>query len=114
MGDPDKRPDIPERERHLSALAVCIVRAIMHSSFIWASCNNDRVFEALSQLVSPRVLPRNLPEYFWRHLERDFEQLGQITKRGADECAMIVHLVLRQILTTDPPTGMCSYHQNLC
>ena len=77
----------------------------MHSSFIWASCNNGHLVEALSQLVSPHVLPRDLPEFFWRHLERDLKQLSQTTKRGIEECSMIVHLILKQILTTDPPTG---------
>ena len=75
----------------------------MHSSFIWASCNNVHTIEALAQLVKPPVLPRDLPEFFWRHLQRDIEDLSKITSRGIDECAMIVHLVLSQILTTDPP-----------
>ena len=75
----------------------------MHSSFIWASCNNDHTIEALAQLVNPPVLPRHLPEFFWRHLQRDIEDLSRITTRGTDECAMIVHLVLSRILTTDPP-----------
>ena len=76
----------------------------MHSSFIWASCNNVHTIEALAQLVNPPVLPRDLPEFFWRHLQRDIEDLSRITAKGTDECAMIVHLVLSLILIKDPPS----------
>lgn len=42
---------------------------------------------------------------FWAHLEKDFELLGRDTGRGLDETVMIAHLVLRQILITNPPTA---------
>lgn len=74
----------------------------MHSAFIWASCNNENAIESLAQLVHPPVPPQNLPEYFWMHLERDLEDLSKITGRGIDECSVIVHLVLRDILTKEP------------
>ena len=77
----------------------------MHSAFVWASCNNEPALEAIASLVTPQVLPQNLPEFFWAHLEKDFELLGRDTGKGLDEVVMIVHLVLRHILTTDPPIG---------
>ena len=93
-------------ERHLSARAVCILRALMHSAFIWATCNNESSLEAIASLITPQVLPKNLPEFFWAHLEKDVELLGRDTRKGLDEVVMIIHLVLREILTTDPPTGL--------
>ena len=82
----------------------------MHSAFVWATCNNQPALEAIASLVSPRVLPKNLPEFFWTHLEKDLELLGRDTGKGLDEVVMIIHLVLRHILTTDPPTGLFSYY----
>ena len=93
-------------ERHLSARAVCILRALMHSAFVWASCNNPSSLGAIASLITPQVLPKDLPEFFWAHLDKDLELLGQDTGKGLDEVVMIIHLVLRQILTTDPPSGL--------
>ena len=101
-------------ERHLSARAVCILRALMHSAFTWASCNNQSSLEAISSLVTRQVLPKDLPEYFWAHLEKDLELLGRDTGKGLDEVVMIMHLVLRQILTTVPPTGLFRTIARLC
>ena len=80
----------------------------MHSALVWASCNNQEELEAIAGLVVPPVPPQQLPEFFWAHLEKDFELLGRDTGRGLDETVMIVHLVLRQILLTNPPTGTCN------
>ena len=80
----------------------------MHSAFTWASCNNPSSLEAITSLVTPQVLPKNLPEFFWAHLDKDLELLGRDTGKGLDEVVMMIHLVLRQILTTDPPAG--SFH----
>ena len=104
LGDPQKRVHVyPERD--LSSRAVCILRALMHSAFIWASCNSEPALGAITGLVTPPVLPQQLPEFFWAHLEKDLELLGKDTGRGLDETVMIVHLVLRRILTVNPPTG---------
>ena len=56
------------------------------------------------QLVKVNIRPRDLPEFFWHHLERDTELLGTSTKRGTDESAITIHLVLREILQRNPPT----------
>ena len=72
LGAPENRTHTAP-ERNLSARAVCILRALMHSAFVWASCNNQPALEAIASLVSPQVLPQNLPEFFWAHLEKDLE-----------------------------------------
>ena len=77
----------------------------MHSAFIWASCNNDQALGAIAGLVHAQVTPQQLPEFFWAHLEKDLELLGEDTKKGLEENVMLLHLVLRQILTLNPPTG---------
>lgn len=92
-------------ERDLSARAVCILRALLHSAFIWACCNNDQALGAITGLVVPHVQPQHLPEFFWAHLEKDIEMLGIDTHKGLEEIVLLIHLVLRQILTTDPPAG---------
>ena len=85
----------------------------MHSAFVWASCNNEPSLEAIASLVTPQVLPQSLPEFFWSHLEKDLELLGRDTGKGLDEVVMIIHLVVRHILTIDPPIGLLPTHQIL-
>ena len=41
LGDPTQRSLIPSPERSLSPSACAIIRALMHSAFLWASCNNE-------------------------------------------------------------------------
>ena len=60
--------------------------------------------EGLIQLVKVDIRARDLPEFFWHHLERDMELLGKATGKSVDDSAIIVHLVLREILLRDPPT----------
>ena len=105
LGIPENRMYITP-ERDLSTRAVCILRALMHSALIWASCNNDQALGAIAGLVHAQVTPQQLPEFFWAHLEKDLELLGKDTKKGLEENVMILHLVLRQILLLNPPTGM--------
>ena len=105
LGAPENRTHTAP-ERHLSARAVCILRALLHSALIWATCNNQSSLEAIASLVTPQMLAKDLPEFFWAHLEKDLELLGRDTGKGLDEVVMIMHLVLRQILTTDPPIGL--------
>ena len=60
--------------------------------------------EGLIQLVKVGVRPQDLPEFFWRHLERDIELLGRAIGKSMDDSAITVHLVLKEILLRDPPT----------
>ena len=79
----------------------------MHSAFVWAACNNQEELVELAKVTKGQVPPGGLPEFFWRHLERDLECLGRCTGRGVDECAMIVHLVLQNILTRNAQACEC-------
>ncbi len=105
LGIAAQRPTQPERERDLSATAVCIVRVLMHSSFLWAACHNEHQLVDIARVTKGIVCPQNLAEFFWFHLEKDLECMQRSTGRGVDECVMIVHLVLKQILVTNPPNG---------
>ena len=104
LGAPKRRSSNPERVRDLSAPAVCIVRALMHSVFVWATCNNQQELEHIAEVTKRKVVPANLPEFFWIHLEKDMECMMQCTGRGIEECAIIVHLVLQQIFFKTPET----------
>ena len=41
LGRPDQRETVPSSERTLSPAACAIVRVLMHTSLLWASCNNE-------------------------------------------------------------------------
>ena len=106
LGPPERRSLNPERERDLSAPAVCVVRALMHSAFIWASCNKQQKLTDIARVTKGQEKGIGLPEFFWMHLEKDIECLRRVTRRGVEECVIIVHLVLQQMLTT-VPNGRC-------
>lgn len=108
LGDPDSRTGLPAPERGLSRAAVCIIRALMHSAFIWCSCHYPNAIGELATLVTPRVNPNSLPEYFWGHLQKDIAQLSRVTGKGFDQSAIIVHLILRNILKK--AKSICKFH----
>ena len=78
----------------------------MHSAFLWACCNNDQNIGNIVQLVKPHVPIQALPEFFWRHLDKDIQLLGRAVGKGYEEAAMTLHLVLKEIFTKDPPTSL--------
>ena len=63
----------------------------------------QNAMEGLIQLVKVDIRSQDLPEFFWHHLERDMELLGKATGKSVDDSAIIVHLVLKEILSRDPP-----------
>ena len=74
----------------------------MHSAFVWCSCHYPNATGELAALVAPRVNPNSLPEFFWRHLQKDVAHLSRVTGKGLDESAIIIHLVLCNILKKAP------------
>ena len=100
LEQPDSRTSIPAPERTLSSSSICIIRAIMHSAFLWCSCHKTEMIGELVKLVNQRV---NLPEFFYMHLYKDIEQLCRVTGKGIEESTLIVHLVLHNIFTKLPP-----------
>ncbi len=77
-----------------------IVRVLMHASFLWAACH-DQQLEVIAEVVKG-VRPQDLAEFFWFHLEKDLECMQRSTGKGVDDCVMIIHLVLKKILDSNP------------
>ena len=44
-----------------------------------------------------------LPLFFMKHLEQDIEDLASTIQRSKDEATIVLHLVLQQMLSQDPP-----------
>ncbi len=75
----------------------------MHASFLWAACHNQHQLMDIARVTKGMVPLQDLAEFFWLHLEKDIECMQHSTGRGTDECVMIIHLMLKQILTTNHP-----------
>ena len=103
LGRAESRTSIPAPERNLSSPAVCIIRALMHTAFIWCSCHQQDLVHDLATLVKPFVDLGHLPEYFWMHLHKDIQHLSRVTGRSIDESVLIIHLILKDILTKEAP-----------
>ena len=105
--------------RNMHHISLCLPRYILlqiHAYYLLSKATekNDlspsqTATDDLLRLVKPQ-LPNatELPEFFWHHLERDLQLLGQATGKSVDEAAIILHLVLRGILTQEPPKGISS------
>ena len=50
-------------------------------------------------------------EFFWNHLKHDIKQFREVTHRGVDDSALIVHLVLHKIMQLAPKEGITTYHK---
>ena len=78
----------------------------MHSVLVYISYNSTTATEGLLDMVKVEDLrPSEIPEFFWRHLETDVKDLAQAIGKNEDEAAIVLHLILKQILTLDPPKG---------
>ena len=49
-----------------------------------------------------------MPKFFWDHLEQDINLLSWTTGKSKDEACLILHMVLIEIATKDPPS--CRYY----
>ena len=57
LGDPAQRRPIPSPERSLPPAACAILRAFVHCSLLWASCNNEvKLYNRALQYTSCVVL----------------------------------------------------------
>jgi len=109
LGVADTRSRTGTAERSLSSPAVSIIRAIMHSSFIWFSCHHADCIGDLANIVKCQVSPHALPEFFWMHLQKDMENLSSYCGKNLDEAALLIHHVLKRILKGSPPKGVYMY-----
>ena len=112
LGRPEERNPLPAAERSLNPAACSIVRAIMHSALVYVSCNSKTATKGLLGMVKVEGIDRNeLPEFFWGHLEQDIKILAQAIGKNEEEAAIVLHLVLQQILTCEPPKSKANNAQ---
>ncbi len=86
----------------------------MHSAFLWCSCHYEDCIGDLARIVKPHVPPQHLSEFFWRHLEQDIKHLSIATGRSIDDAILLVHLVLKEMLTKEPPAGYTMHQCIAC
>lgn len=58
--------------------------------------------KGITEMLNARRSLEQLPDFFWKHLHQDFEILHKTLGRSIDEVSIIVHLVLQDILRTNP------------
>ena len=103
LGKPESRGDDPFPERSLSPAVCCIIRAILHSALLWHSYGVNSDTDGLMKLIKFGLdCPQDLPKFFWGHLQKDIQLLARALGKNIEESAIVVHLVLRNIVTLDP------------
>ena len=48
-----------------------------------------------------------MPQFFWDHLKTDINLISRVTGKSKDEACLLLHLILKNIVTRNPPTCMC-------
>ncbi|XP_044870401.1 E3 ubiquitin-protein ligase RNF213-like [Mauremys mutica] len=99
LGCPSARNN--ETERDLPAAAVCIARALLHSSMLLGTFT-DR--QSILELM--KVKQQDAETFFLDHLEKDIQFLAESLSRNIDDATMTVHLFLRYILESTAATNM--------
>ena len=87
--------------RSLSPASLKVLRALMHATFAWSSCSNHPVEKtnALPSLVISKLAnPRDLPTFFYQHLERDITDLAGLTGKNFEEATFVLHLIVKSIM----------------
>ena len=65
--------------------------------------NTQNAIVGLVELTKGRVKPADLPKFFWKHLQCDADVLAKAVGRSRDDACLLLHLVLKQISTKNPP-----------
>ena len=73
----------------------------MHATFAWSSCSNhpvDKTNALPSLLISKLPNPRDLPTFFYQHLERDITDLAGLTGKNFEEATFVLHLIVKSLM----------------
>ena len=122
LDPPDLRTTDPIPERELSPLSNCIMRLLLHAVCVGVASSNDKVWvniylstcfiidtsllqvacEELSKAVvqNQPVPPKQILNFFWHHLEKDFQTLTRATQQSFDDCVLFLHTLIHYILST--------------
>ena len=103
--------------RSLSPASVAFIRALMDLCFIWSSCSRHTTGRNRSQVLLSLVRgglvdPRNLPNFFYLHLERDVRDIAQLTGKNFEESTFLLHLVIRSLM--DAAVQPCGKKSTRC
>ena len=78
----------------------------MHSALLWATCNGKIPVQNMKELVKIEKFENGeVSQFFHCHLEKDVQVLAKAIGRNEDEAAIVIHLVLRQVLMSEPQTS---------
>ena len=118
LDPPDFNKTTPVPQRDLSPLSNCIMRMLLHAICVWVASSNDKVklltitiyyfayilqaaCEELSKAVvqTEPVPPEQILNFFWRHLERDFQTMTRATQQSFDDCILFIHTLIHNMLS---------------
>ncbi|KAK7494871.1 hypothetical protein BaRGS_00013998, partial [Batillaria attramentaria] len=89
-------------ERQLSAVECALTRFLTHAAlYLGASIPNQA--DQVCEMVHPRIVPQDVCQFFWHHLQRDLQVLQRVTGRGTDDIYLVLHHLCHQM--TSVKTG---------
>ena len=66
--------------------------------------------EGLLNLVSSRVRPNEVAMFFWMQLQHDIGDVSKTTGKSQDEVCLLLHMILKEVATKDPPHSKCEMY----
>ena len=67
----------------------------------------QNVSSGLVELIKPAMQESMVPEFIWRHLDKDISLLAKSLGKSTDESLLAIHMILRGIAQKDIPKGQC-------
>ncbi|XP_019643756.1 PREDICTED: E3 ubiquitin-protein ligase rnf213-alpha-like [Branchiostoma belcheri] len=101
MGDALDRPVDPIPERQLSTFSTVIIRLVLHAAML---CGANKNLQPFTNFVRP--LPTDIPDFLWRHLNRDLDDLASVLGRSIDDATLLVHILLTMVSQHGNKSGM--------
>ncbi|KAI8484072.1 hypothetical protein Bbelb_381900 [Branchiostoma belcheri] len=101
MGAARDRPVDPIPERQLSTFSTVIIRLVLHAAMLSGANRNLQPF---TNFVRP--LPTDIPDFLWRHLNHDLDDLARVLGRSIDDATLLVHILLTMVSQHGNKSGM--------
>ena len=101
--------NISYQSRNLTAISVALIRALMHSIFIWTLHTKHFCSpHVIGKLTDSISVKSTYSEYFYLHLVQDINDVATITNKTFEEAVLLVHLLFDLIIHEDlSQTSLC-------
>jgi hypothetical protein len=101
LGPASRRSQNAVPERDLSPSTCSLLRLLIHSTLMWASCSNSQnIRDGVAEIVKPPLPSEDLPAFFWSHFELDARLFAKAIGRNVEDAVVVCHKFLENVTNT--------------